>query len=199
MKRSPRPRAQTGIWARGAGSASRGINDGALYTATPSPLSGMSTSPNPAARSPSASAAARSGSPWTSRTLPRRRRQRPQASQQLAVVGVARQAVERHHLRLDRERPPQDAHLRPPFHQPPAQRVGRLEADDQDRATWVLDVVLEVMQDAARLAHAARRDDDARSRLVVQGDAFVDFIDVMNPLLAEQVGVLRPADAASAR
>ena len=67
---------------------------------------------------------------------------------------------------------------------------GGLVADDQDRAPRILDVVLEVVQHAARLAHAARRDDDARLRPVVQGDALVDLVDVVDPLLAEQVGVL---------
>ena len=49
----------------------------------------------------------------------------------------------------------------------PSVSVG-LEADDQDRVARVVDVVLEVVQDAAGLAHAAGRDDDARSAAVVQ-------------------------------
>ena len=159
----------------------------------------MATSPKPAARNAVASAAARSGSPCTSRTC----RVVPASGRRLrsksVVVGVAGQPVEHHHLGLERERPSQDAHLGPAFHQSPAQRVGRLIAGDQDGAARVLDVVLEVVQDAAGLAHAAGRDDDARLGPIVQRDALVDLLDVADVPLAEQVGMLAAAAAASRR
>ena len=46
---------------------------------------------------------------------------------------------------------------------PPAERVLRLEADDEDQVPVVADAVCQVVEDPARLRHARRGDDDRRA------------------------------------
>ena len=118
------------------GQAARGTSCTSCRVTPPRsrPAEVADTSAKPAPRSPSASASARVRLAVDQPHLLAVPASGPRLAQQIAVVGVAGQAVEHHHLRLQRARPAQDAHLGPALHQPPAQRVGGLVADDQDRA-----------------------------------------------------------------
>src|SRR5262249_3577906 len=80
-------------------------------------------------------------------------------------------------------------HFRPPLHKAPAECIGSLETDNQNRISRILNVVLQVMQDSAGLAHAARGNDHARSWTIVECNAFVDFLDIADALFAKQVGI----------
>src|SRR5688572_19797671 len=83
-------------------------------------------------------------------------------AQEIRLVGVARERGDVDDLRLDRNIEAEDPHLRAVLEEPPAQRVTRLEAHQQDCVALVLEVVSEVVDDAPGLAHAAPRDDDRR-------------------------------------
>ena len=83
-----------------------------------------------------------------------------------------------------------NAYLRPAFHQAPAQGVRRLETDNQDGGARIFDIVLEVVQNPARLAHAAGRDDHGGTRVFVERDALVNLVDIADALLAKHLGVL---------
>ena len=136
-----------------------------------------------------------SGSPCTRKTRLQVRRQRLEPRQQLALVGVAAQFVEAGHFRPHRHRLAEDAHLLPLLHQLAAQRVGGLEAGDEHRVARVLDVVAQVVQDAALLAHARGGDHDERAVQIVQLLRFGGLADVVQPLEAERVlAVLQPRE-----
>ena len=111
--------------------------------------------------------------------------ERFEAAQQVAVIGMARQPIENDDFGLERDLIAREC--APPAggsDQSPPERVGGLEADDQDGRTRIFQVVLEMIQDSAGLAHAARRNDNARTRPIVQGNAFMhrfDVADVLSP------------------
>ena len=155
-----------------------------------SPRSGTATSAKPAAASATAIRLCLRRLAVDQPHLLRRTGQRPQAAQQVAVVGVTRQAGQLYHLRLDRQRLSQYANLFSLLRQPPAKRVGRLKAGQQDRAAAIFKVLLEVIKHPSGLAHATRRDNHARLPLVVQGNALVDLLHEAHLAFAEQVGIL---------
>src|SRR5437016_12704710 len=97
-----------------------------------------------------------------------------------------------HDSDLGAEFPPAvvNAHFRTLLDQAPAQRIDRLETDDDDRVARVLDVVLEMMHNPAALAHAAGGDDDAGIAAAVELFALFYRLHIMHEMLAEQIGVV---------
>ena len=83
------------------------------------------------------------------------------------AVGVGGKRVDDLHLRLELHLLAEDPERSPLLHDAAAQRVLGLEADDEDDVVRVAQAVLEVVQDAPALAHAARGNDDHRTRHVV--------------------------------
>ena len=79
---------------------------------------------------------------------------------ELRPVGVRRVAADGLDLGAAREVLAQDADDLLAALDPAAERVLRLEADEEDQVPVVADAVGQVVQDPARLRHAARRDDD---------------------------------------
>ena len=75
-------------------------------------------------------------------------------------------------------------------HQAAAQRLRGLEAGDKDGAAWVFDVVLQVVENAPRLGHAAGADDDRRLAQEVQ---------LLRLLWRAGIGLLYTSDAAAER
>ena len=69
-----------------------------------------------------------------------------------------------------------------------AEGMFSLEAGDQDGVAGVFDVVLEVVEDAAKLAHARGGDDDARRPEIVERLGFGNVLDIAE--LAESEGLL---------
>src|SRR5262249_32261117 len=67
---------------------------------------------------------------------------------------------------------------------------GRLKANDRHGVARVFDAVFEVMHDAARFAHAAGGDDNARVFPVVQLLTFLDGLHVAYATAAKQVRVV---------
>ena len=76
---------------------------------------------------------------------------------EMIVIGVGRQALKVDDFRLDGDLLAEELDLFNAVEQSAAQRAGRLEADEHDRAVRAPEVVLEVMADAARVAHAGSR------------------------------------------
>ena len=76
------------------------------------------------------------------------------------MVGVGGQALEVDDLRADGDLLAEHLHALCPLEQVAAQRPGRLEANEHDAALRTPEVVLEVVADAARVAHAGGGDDD---------------------------------------
>ena len=79
---------------------------------------------------------------------------------EMVMVGVGGQALEVDDLRADGDLLAEHLHALCPLEQVAAQRPGRLEADEHDAALRTPEVVLEVVADAARVAHAGGGDDD---------------------------------------
>ena len=87
---------------------------------------------------------------------------------EMIVIGVGRQALEVDDLRLDGDLLAEELDLFNAVEQSAAQRAGRLEADEHDRAVRAPEVVLEVMADTARVAHAGGGNDDLGRRVHVE-------------------------------
>lgn len=87
---------------------------------------------------------------------------------EMIVIGVGRQALEVDDFRLDGDLLAEELDLFNAIEQPTAQRAGRLEADEHDRAVRAPEIVLQVMADTARVAHAGGRDDDLGRRVHVE-------------------------------
>ena len=81
----------------------------------------------------------------------------------LVGVGMSREAVEALDLRLDRDFLAEHAHARDAVDEPAAKAPLRLVADEQDCRLRTPEVVFEMMQHAARIGHARRRNDDGRA------------------------------------
>ncbi len=81
---------------------------------------------------------------------------------------MAAQPVERQHAGTHVVILAEDLHPLVAVHQAAAQRLRGLEAGDKDGAAWVFDVVLQVVENAPRLGHAAGADDDRRLAQEVQ-------------------------------
>ncbi len=98
-------------------------------------------------------------------------------------------AVNRLHLRPHAVLFAKNAHLLVAIQNATAQCVFGLEADEEDGVRCIADVVLEMMQDTPRLAHARRADDDRRIAQKVEGLGILYITDVAQPSEAEGVAV----------
>ena len=169
----------------------RPITDRCASKLTLSPRSGISTSVNPTVRSPSASAEARSISPCTNRTFSvvpsngAKLRNRPPWSAWLdSPLSTTTSALS------ENMRPQNTQWLRLAAPTSRCPRVsGQLIADDQNGVFRVFDTVFQMVQDPTGLAHAARRDDDARPGVLVQSNAFLNALHIANAFLAKQFGI----------
>ena len=95
----------------------------------------------------------------------------------MIVIGVGRQALEVDDFRLDGDLLAEELDLLYAVEQPAAQCAGRLEADEYDRAVRAPEIVLQVMADTARVAHAGGRDDDLGRRVHVEHLRFLARLD----------------------
>jgi len=85
---------------------------------------------------------------------------------------------------------PEDVDDRLPLHDTPAERVRRLPADDQNGGARILDAVVQVMEHAPGLHHAAGADDDHRLIQGIEPLGVVDRAGVLEELEAENIGVV---------
>ena len=86
----------------------------------------------------------------------------------VVMVGVGRKALEVDDLRLDGDLLAEELDLFNAIEQPTAQRAGRLEADEHDRAVRAPEIVLQVMADTAGVAHTGGGNDDLGCRVHVE-------------------------------
>ena len=93
--------------------------------------------------------------------------------QQALPVGVARKAGELADLRLHLDGFAEELHVVRTLQQRAAQRVHGLIAHKEDGAFLPPEVMLEVVADTARFAHAAGRDDDLRHGVSVDGTGLI--------------------------
>ena len=119
--------------------------------------------------------------------LLQRRRHRGHPVQQLLLVRMPAQRVDRLHLRAHPHRLAQDVHLLLLRHQLAAQRVRRLIARDQHQVPRVLDPVLQVMQNPPGLAHARRRHHHKWHLQLVQRLALLHRLRILQPVPPERV------------
>ncbi len=97
------------------------------------------------------------------------------------------QCVERIDLGLNALRNAENSNRFPTVAKLAAQRVLGLIAGQEHRVSAVADVMAQVVQNAARLAHSGRRDDNERAAEVVQFFRFVCVPDVGQALEAERI------------
>jgi len=106
--------------------------------------------------------------------------------EETVLVGMRRVAFDMPDLRPHDDILAPDTHPFRAFEDDPAQRSFSLEADEQYGRFPLEKVVLEVMPDTPRLAHAGRRHDD-RPRDAVQPDGFRGRVDEMKGRVPEDV------------
>src|SRR5262245_58096514 len=99
---------------------------------------------------------------------------------EIVAVGMTGKAVHHNDLRPDRICFVVNANFGARFNKSAAKRFRRLVADDENRIARILDVVFQMMQDSARFAHAACRDDHARIFEMIQRFALFDRADIAN-------------------
>ena len=87
---------------------------------------------------------------------------------ELAVVGVAGEAVEDFDAGADGDEVTEDGDFGVPFAELPAEGVFRTVADEEDGGARVGEVVLEMVDDAAALTHAGGGDDDEGAVLAIE-------------------------------
>ena len=96
---------------------------------------------------------------------------------QMIVVGMGRKALEVDDFRLDGDLLAKELDLLHAVEQPAAQCAGRLEADEYDRAVRTPEVVLQMVADAARVAHTGGGDDDLGRGVHVEHLGFLARLD----------------------
>ena len=87
---------------------------------------------------------------------------------EMIVIGVGRQALKVDDLRLDGDLLAEELDLFNAVEQSAAQRAGRLESNEHDRAVRTPEVVLQMVADAAGVAHTGGGNDDLGRRVHVQ-------------------------------
>ena len=101
------------------------------------------------------------------------RREAAIPAQKIFLISVRREAAERMHAGRKPQRLAVNADRRRAIDDRAAQRAGRLEARDDDVALRPFDVVLQMVQHAAAIAHAAAGDDQS---------AAADLVDALRVL-----------------
>ena len=91
---------------------------------------------------------------------------------ELVGVGMRREAVEALNLRFDGDFFTEDADALDAVDEAAAKAAFRLIADEENRRFRAPEIVLEVMQDAAGIAHARGRDDDGAALFAVERAGF---------------------------
>ena len=104
--------------------------------------------------------------------------------EQFALVGMGGIAVDPADRGADHHILARNAHPPRPLQNDPAQRSCRLIADEQHRRLALVQVVDQVVADAARLAHPRRRHDD-RTGHGIEPDRFLHALDEVKPRLLE--------------
>jgi len=93
--------------------------------------------------------------------------------QQAVPVGVGGQAVEVDDLGPDGDLLAEELHRRDAVDEPPAQAAFRLEAHEDHGTLRPPQVVLQVVADAAGVAHAGGGNDDAGGLVLIEGPGFL--------------------------
>ena len=109
---------------------------------------------------------------------------------QLPLIGVTAEFIELGDLGPQPHRLSEDGHFGQLVQDLAAQSVLRHESGDQHGIPRVFDVVLEVVQDASRLAHSRRGNDDEGTAQVVQRLGFAHVLHVAQVLEGEGVCAL---------
>ena len=94
--------------------------------------------------------------------------------QKALLVGVAARAVQDGDLGVHGNILAEQPHLLHPVQQRPPQRALGLIARDEDDIFRHPEIVLQMVPDAARVAHAAGRQDDLGARIAVDGLGLLD-------------------------
>ena len=110
--------------------------------------------------------------------------------QQMVVVGVGAEALEIHHLGPDGHVLAEQLHGGSPVQQGPAQGARRLEAHEHHGAVRPPQVILQMVADAARVAHAGGGDDDLGGVVLVQGLGLVHGLRQVQAREVEHMGAV---------
>lgn len=110
--------------------------------------------------------------------------------QQMVVVGVGAEALEIHHLGPDRHVLAEQLHGGHPVQQGPAQGARGLEAHEHHGTVRPPQVILQMVADAARVAHTGGGDDDLGGVVLVQGLGLVHGLRQMQAREVEHMGAV---------
>ena len=108
----------------------------------------------------------------------------------MVVVGVGAEALEIHHLGPDRHVLAEQLHGGHPVQQGPAQGARRLEAHEHHGTVRPPQVILQMVADAARIAHAGGGDDDLGGMVLVQRFGLVHGLRQMQTREIEHMGAV---------